>query len=307
MPCRLLEGYKQFGEDIDFLVEEPYYILSENLEAEHLRLLIECVRKHLEAGKVDGILIMHGTDTLQYSAAILGYIYGAAAIPIVLVSSDFPLEDKRANGYVNFRYAVEFIKGAYGKGVFVSYCNPGDIPKIHRGTRLLAHPAYSSVVESVEGIYYGAFYQGKYIPNPEYLVKDSLPALFGPDEEVLLNSDGGDILRIVPYVGMKYPKLCTDIKAVLHESFHSGTIAVSKGLKSFAAEADKRGIPVYLTGLSSREAEYETVDHYRQLGIQPLQESAAISQYCKLWLLLSNGKDLEKMMKTSVAEDYLQF
>lgn len=143
MRYKLLDWYQRFGEKMEFQAEEPYYILSENLGAENLNILMECVRGHLRKGWADGILIMHGTDTLQYTAAILGYVFGWADIPIVLVSSDFPLEDERANGYTNFRYAVEFIKGGYGKGVFVSYSNPGDIPKIHRGTRLLGHRVFS--------------------------------------------------------------------------------------------------------------------------------------------------------------------
>lgn len=305
MAYRLLEWYRSSGGQAEFLTEEPYYILSENLGAEQLCLLIQCVAKQLASGEADGILIMHGTDTLQYSAAVLSYVFGNARIPIVLVSSDFPLEDSRANGYINFRYAVQFIEGAYGKGVFVSYCNPGDIPKIHRGTRLLMHQAYSSVVESVEGIYYGAFHQGKYVPNPDYLPGDTLPALFAAGQDVALKPDAGEILRILPSVGMRYPKPDSGIRAVLHESFHSGTIAVNQGLREFAARAHEMGIPVFLTGLSNKEAEYETVDAYRELGIRPLQESAAISQYCKLWLLISNGMDLEKYMAFSVAEDHV--
>ena len=51
------------------------------------------------------------------------------------------------------------------------------------------------------------------------------------------------------------------------------------------------------------EAEYESVGCCRKLGIQPLRESAAISQYCKLWLLISNGLSLSEYMGQSVAED----
>lgn len=303
MQHNLLEWYQQFGHDIVFQVEEPYYILSENLQAANLNKLIECVRGHLLKGDADGILIMHGTDTLQYSSAVLSYIFGWSPVPIMLVSSDFPLEDERANGYMNFRYAVEFIKGGYGKGVFVSYSNPGDIPRIHRGTKILAHQEYSSAVESVAGMYYGAFHQKKYIQNPNYRVGKNLTSLFGREDKAKLNPDGSGILRIVPYVGMTYPELSGDVRAVLHESFHSGAIAASAGLEKFASDAGKLGIPIYLTGLCTGEAEYESVGCCRKLGIQPLRESAAISQYCKLWLLISNGLSLSEYMGQSVAED----
>lgn len=305
MRYKLLEWYQQFGEKIRFQAEEPYYILSENLKAENLNILMACVRRHLLKGEAGGILIMHGTDTLQYTAAVLGYVFGWADVPIVLVSSDFPLEDERANGYTNFRYAVEFIKGGYGKGVFVSYSNPGDIPKIHRGTRLLAHQEYSAAVESVSGMYYGAFWQKEYSPNPKYRVKEGLPSLFGREDKVRLAGDAKEILRIVPYVGMTYPELAGGIKAVLHQSFHSGTVSVNGGLQKFVSGAGRLGIPVYLTGLCTGEAEYETVECCRKFGIQILPESAAISQYCKLWLLISNKLNLSEYMNLSVAEDHI--
>lgn len=303
MRYRLLEWYRQFGEQVEFQAEEPYYILSENIKADNLNVLLECVRSHLLKGDADGILVMHGTDTLQYTAAVLGYVFGWADIPVVLVSSDFPLEDERANGYTNFRYAVEFIKGGYGKGVFVSYSNPGEFPKIHRGTRLLAHQEYSAEIGSVRGTYYGSFRQKEYFPNPGYRVGENIPSLFGREDRVKLSADAREILRIVPYVGMVYPELTGEIKAVLHESFHSGTIAAGRGLERFASEADRLGIPIYLTGLCAGEAEYETVGRCRELGIQILPESAAISQYCKLWLLISNQLTLSEYMNRSVAED----
>lgn len=60
------------------------------------------------------------------------------------------LEDKRANGLINFAYAVEFVKGRYGNGLFVSYYNTGDVQRIHRGTRVMEHCAYTDDVFSVK-------------------------------------------------------------------------------------------------------------------------------------------------------------
>ena len=122
-PYKLLEMYKEkymkidTQSDVVFDTEEPYRILSENLDAKHENLLIQTVARALQDKNTDGIIITHGTDTLQFSAAILGYVFGTKTIPIMIVSSDFPLEDKRANGLINFAYAVEFIKYQRGTGV----------------------------------------------------------------------------------------------------------------------------------------------------------------------------------------------
>lgn len=305
-PYTLLEMYrKQYKDDIEFATEEPYCILSENLAAEYVRKLVDCVHRVVKNGGIDGVIITHGTDTLQYSAALLGYIFGAIQLPVLLVSADFALSDVRSNGLDNFRYALEFIKGKYGTGVFVSYCNKGDVPVIHRATRIQQHLPLSADVVSVGNSWYGRFVNGIYIQNPEYAVRDGLPAMFQSTEQVKLTDFSDEIIRIIPYVGMSYPEISEHTKAVLHESFHSGTIAISEKMLEFAGSARRRDIPVYLTGLSEREAEYETVNCYRKAGIQPLCESAPIAQYCKLWLALSNGIEPDEIMHISVAEDFI--
>lgn len=305
-PYQLLDLYcNQYDNKTEFVVHEPYRILSENLEVEHICLLIRCINQALEMEDIDGIIVTHGTDTLQYSAALLGYLFGNARIPIVLVSADYTLRDRRTNGIDNFRYAIKFIQGNYGRGVFVSYRNQGQDPVIHRGTRLQQHLALSADVVSVGDSWYGRFEGDRYLQNPDYFVRSGLDAMFDSMDNIKLNESPNGILRIVPYVGMSYPVLSTDTKAVLHESYHSGTIAISKELQAFAEKALSMGIPIFLPGLSEREAEYETVNDYRQLGIRPLCEGAPIAQYCKLWLAVSNGVELDEIMNISVAEDFI--
>jgi L-asparaginase len=304
MPYRLLELYRKNYEcAADFITKEPYRILSENLKAENLIGLIQCVQQVISEENPEGIIITHGTDTLQYTAAVLGYVFGGSNVPVVLVSSDFVLDDLRANGLTNFAYAVKFIQGGYGNGVFVSYCNQGGIPYIHRATRLQTHTSYSADVFSTADSWYGRFVAGMYEPNPNYRTCPGRKELFEEGNSIRLRQ-ASSVLRIVPYPGMTYPHIPQGTKAVLHESFHSGTIGMDESLKEFATDANARNIPIYLTGLSQQEAEYETVDAYRRLGIIPLPESATIAQYCKLWLITDNDLSLE-LMNESVAEDLL--
>lgn len=305
-PYTLLEIYHtKYKDDIEFVFAEPYCILSENLSAENIQKLILCVLQGIQDRSIDGIVITHGTDTLQYSAALLGYLFGNVPIPIMLVSSDYPLKDNRANGLLNFRYALEFIKGRYGSGVFVSYCNQGGMPVIHRGTRLLQHLPFSADLVSVADSWYGRFENGRYVSNPDYRVREGRATILENTEKVILTGLSDEIIRITPYVGMSYPEISDNTKAVLQESFHSGTIAINEELKRFMDRANQQRIPVFLCGLSEQEAEYETVSRYRAIGIRPLCESAPIAQYCKLWLAVSNGLDLDKIMNISVAEDFI--
>lgn len=305
-PFRLLSMYtERYETDVTFETEEPYRILSENLNGENLTKLFQSVQQVLDKGEVDGIIVTHGTDTLQYGAAMLGYVFGGSSIPIVLVSSNYVLEDARANGLINFHYAVEFIKGGYGKGVFVSYCNIGENPTIHRATRLQPCIPYSDYVASVQNAWYGRFENGNYIANCEYHVKEGQVTLFENGRDVVLTKEAQGILYIHPHVGMYYPKLTNKTRAVLHGSYHSGTICVEGALRQFVQEAQQYHVPIYLTGFTAGTDAYETVQVYEKLGVQIIHTSSEVAQYCKLWLAISNGLDESSLMKMSVAEDFV--
>lgn len=305
-PYRLLDLYqKQYKSDVEFETREPYRILSENLSARNVLKLIEAIHDVLDRDEVDGIIVTHGTDTLQYGSALLGYVFGGAKIPIVVVSSNYILDDERANGLTNFQYAVEFIKGRYGRGVFVSYCNLGEYPTIHRATRLQPLIPYSDYVSSVANSWYGRFENGHYISNDEYHNRGGQVAMFESMDGIQLSETSDVITWIHPYVGMSYPQLRDETKAVLHGSYHSGTVCVEGMFKEYMCKASDKAIPVFLTGLLAGENAYETVKEYEKMGVRVLPTSSEVAQYCKLWLALSNGLDACQIMSRSVAEDWV--
>ena len=111
-PRALLEAYQvKYGTDLTQIADfaEPYTILSENLDGDILRKLIREVACALQDG-YKGIIITHGTDTLQYTGAALGYTFGLCSVPIILVSSNYPIENPRANGVDNLHGAVCWLK-----------------------------------------------------------------------------------------------------------------------------------------------------------------------------------------------------
>lgn len=296
-----------------FATVEPYNILSENLEAKYIVKLVCQIQELLKNNDVDGIVITHGTDTLQYTSAMLSYVFSYVSIPIVLVSSNYILGDVRANGLVNFYFAVRFIKEKRGAGVFVSYRNDGDYPTFHRGNRLQNPLSYSDDVYSVRDQYYGRYYCSMpnnndwnsyvYEPSDHYCVDDNNTDIIFDENHFNLCDDSGAIMRLVPYVGIKYPDIKSDIQAILLESFHSGTIGITSNLEKFLLEAKKNDIPVFLTGLPSDGTKYETISKYEKYNIIPLYNRAPIAQYCKLWLLISNGLPLEEYMNRTFSEE----
>lgn len=296
-------------DNVEFVISEAYEILSEMLDAKHLLKLIGHVTGLLRTD-LDGIIVTHGTDTLQYSAAMLSYALGTASIPVVLVSADYPLEDARSNGLANFDAAVEFIRQRAGSGVFVSYKNKGDdFVLMHRGTRVLAHMAYSASVFSVYNQYY-AKYNGidfeinrDYVKSPNEKVGDDNTDVLRPNENTFAEASG-HIQRVFAYPGMEYQEASDGIKAVLFESYHSGTLCMDEKFAEYANGLAKRGAVMFIAGADIRNTQYETASSYSDLNLTVLPAMSPVAAYCKLWLLLSNKRSLDDMM-INMAEDFV--
>jgi len=302
-PYLLLDLYREKeGDKCTFHTVEPYRTLSENMSGDKFGLLANCVAECL-AQKPDGIIVTHGTDTLQYSSALLAYLFHHSPVPIVMVSSNYPLLEPKSNGLDNLIYAIRFIEAQAGSGVFVSYRNVGDVPRIHRGTRLLAHPAYQDEVFSVYDQFYGHFEGDTFIKNPAYTARKDEAAAFTVPAEV--PAVCREILRMEPYVGLQYPPLTDDIRAVVHGGFHTGGFRTEgEEFLSFVARCRERQIPIFLTGALYGYT-YGNHPEFYEHGVHMLPVAAPIAMYVKLWLALMQGRDLKEVMFSSMAEDLL--
>ena len=303
-PRKLIEEYKtRFGIDFEYSILEPYTELSENNTGEHIKNLARCVTDNLNIG-YDGIIVTHGTDTLQYSSAALGYAIGSSSIPVCIVSANRPVEDDKSNALNNLRAAVNFIKNKYGNGAFVPYQNEKDkFVKIHRATRLVSSRAFSEEVASIFDNEYGCFDENfVFHKNEDY--KESADSI-APLDTSNLCEQSNSILFLPTYVGMKYPSLNSNTKYVLLSSYHSGTVNTkSQASVTFFKHAAKLGIKVYLTGVSNAP-EYESATFFEELNITPLKNISPIAAYVKLWLISCN-KISEKLLDSSLSGDILE-
>ena len=299
-PYLILEKYREiYGLDHEYDILQPYTELSENNTGATIRKLIGTVLENLSKG-YDGIIITHGTDTIQYSAAVLSYTV-KTDIPICLVSSNYTIENPKANGLVNLHCAVRFMETVGTAGVWVSYKNQNDIPRIHKGSRLLERQAFTDCIFSVMDTYYGSFDEDfNFRHNPEYKESPDSMDYFSPD---ILTEEADSILRIEPYLGMVYPKIEPKIKYILHGSYHSGTINTKSIFPSdFFAESNRRGIKIFLTGTESGEC-YESTQAFKDLHLIPVNNLSPISAYVKLWLCAAAGYDPEVILGKSLAGD----
>lgn len=281
----LLDMFKSYEHNVlksrnsvAFETISPYIVLSENLTFSHLEMLRDCINRY-DINNFDGVIVTHGTDTLQYTASYLSYAFSNCSKPIVLVSANYPLTDERSNGFENFVNAIDFIKNGNGKGVFVSYKNAGENGKIHRGARLLPHSAYSDEVKSVFNSFFGDMIDRRFVKNPDYAEQKDEITFDG------MFRTGESVLRLNACVNMVYPERLKNIKAVLIEGYHSGTLNTqSEELRNFCRNAQNLNIPVLLTG-ACKGFYYESKLLFDRLNIRVLPVASPIAMYIKLSLL----------------------
>lgn len=281
-PYLLLEKYAEHH-PVDFSYDtiSLFSELSENFTGEHIARIATAVRAE-RTKDYDGVIVTHGTDTLAYTAAALGYALGEGGIPVCLVSAGYPTEDARSNGIANLHAAVSLIRAGCVHGVLVPYRNPQDKDTAcHRATRLSTSLALREEVFSVSTPLGRVDADGRFWSDPAY--KESPDALGAPPS-LALSAQSAGILRVFPYPGMCYPAIPADTHSILLEAYHSGTIdGKSPAVHAFLAEARERGISLFVSG----NAVYESARIFDTYGVTrlPIAPTAA---YMKLWLY---GKD----------------
>ncbi len=295
---KLISHFNKSNVGVTFNEVAKFSMLSENMTGERLNELIDCVKECLDT-KPDGIIVTHGTDTLQYTCAALGYAFADSNVPIGVVSSNFPLDDERANGHDNFFAAVKAIESGV-RGVFAAYKNKGDSAAIHCATRMLRHVEYEDEVYSLGGPL-GFIEDGEYVANPSFVQSGSDNVNLYPAN---LESTRVIVLNMYPNVDLSCD--ISGAKAILLTAYHSGTVSSNtKRLKEFCLKAAESGVPVFLTGAYSGD-KYESTEMFDSLSIKVLPKMSAIAAYVKLWLACSRGienSELEKIMRSPVCND----
>ena len=112
-----LQGQVQV--DVQSVFQKPSNAIGAH---EWLHLAREC-RRLADSGTVDGIVITHGTDTLEDTAYFLECVLETPSVPVVVTGSQRVPHAMGSDAYTNLRHAIELAASeqAHGLGVLVSF------------------------------------------------------------------------------------------------------------------------------------------------------------------------------------------
>ncbi|HCL78495.1 MAG TPA: L-asparaginase 1, partial [Synergistaceae bacterium] len=119
---------------------------SSNMAPEDWRIMAKCLLS--EEGNYDGVLILHGTDTMAYSASALSFMLPGFSRPVVITGSMLPIGEAGSDAEENILEGLTFLSELCRRGQRgVSIAFHGHLIHGPRSQKILSHDsmAFSSI------------------------------------------------------------------------------------------------------------------------------------------------------------------
>ncbi|MFC6874648.1 Glu-tRNA(Gln) amidotransferase subunit GatD [Halobellus marinus] len=196
-------------------------ILSENMTPAVWRDLAEAVAEEIRAG-ADGVVVMHGTDTMQFSASALSYMLDTP-VPIIFTGSQRSADRPSSDNVMNAVCAVEAAKADAAEVLVCMHASTSDdVCALHRGTRVRKnHTSRRDAFETVGAEPLGTVdYDAEEVEfRREYTERDADDLALDPDLD-----ENVDLLKFTP--GMDVDRY----GAILREADLDGLVVEGTGL-----------------------------------------------------------------------------
>jgi L-asparaginase len=249
----------------------------------------------------DGFVVLHGSDTMSYSASALSFMLENLTKPVVFTGSQLPIGDLRTDAKENLITAIQIASlQEKGKPVFTEVCLYFEY-KLYRGNRTtkisaehfnaFASPNFPELAES--GVHLKV--------NRGILLKNK------GNKKLKVNKSFDDnvaVLKLFPGISknvlssvLKTPNL----KGIILETYGSGNAPTSEWFVSELENAIKNNIYVInvtqCSGGSVNMGLYETSTQLKNIGIVSGKDITSEAAITKLMYLLGQ-KVAPKVFKT---------
>ena len=113
-----------------------FSLFSEDMNSTHWKILADAVEEEIKNGS-NGVVVMHGTDTMTYTSAALSFMLQNLPVPVAFVGAQRSSDRPSSENEMNLLNAVYCASSDMGE---VSVCMHGstndDMCDIHRGNRV---------------------------------------------------------------------------------------------------------------------------------------------------------------------------
>lgn len=230
----------------------------------HLRIIAEAVRATLQRRDVDGVVLTHGTDTMEETAYLLHLVHDSLK-PVVITGAQRTPDSLGADGEFNLRNAIQVAGSRESVGHGVVICFAGEIHPAARTRKL--HTVNPSPFGGAGPIGYIAEGDTRIRTMPQ-----RSPALPLPDEKF----DDTRIDVVVSHPGADAAQARASVDASADGVIILGTGAGNgnHALTEWVAEASAAGVVV---GVSTRAFGGPVLPLYGNGGAADLFDAGAVS------------------------------
>jgi L-asparaginase len=248
--------------------------------------------------RYDGFVILHGTDTMAYTASALSYMFENLDKAVIMTGSQLPIGVLRTDGKENLITAVQLAAAKKdGSSIVPEVCIYFD-SQLFRGNR----------TTKKDSAQFSAFASHNYPP----LAKAGVDIVFNYEKinypknkgVLKINTSVDDrviIMKIFPGLNRSYFESILqlpELKGVVLESYGSGNMPTFPWLINAIKKASKKGIILInvsqCPGGKVMMGHYETSSELQKAGVISGKDSTVEAAVTKLMFLLGQNLTLEE-------------
>ncbi|NND09910.1 MAG: asparaginase [Flavobacteriaceae bacterium] len=283
--------------------EKP--IDSSNMNPRYWMKIAEIIDTHYEA--MDGFVVLHGSDTMSYSASALSFMLENLAKPVIFTGSQLPIGDLRTDAKENLITSIQLASlQEMGKpmisevGLYFEY-------KLYRGNRTakinaehfeaFSSPNYPELAESGVHLKVNHDLLLRPQPNTEFKVHKQV------DDNIML-------IKLFPGINKRTIECMLNrplLKGAILETYGAGNCTTEKWFIDELKRAINKGVHLInvtqCPGGSVLMGQYQTSMQLMDIGVISGKDITSEAAICKLMFLLgmnTSGQEFKKQFETSL-------